>query len=334
MAIPARNLASKLSLGLQSRVFSIPWVKTNKSMLCMKGRACSSSVPVRYIPNKVARTKEPKNSPSLKSFRENDEVGESWNGVERRSIILSEEKSGSRKPITEKNFAFDDAKKVEQYVPDGSAWSGKEIDQNFATVGLELMDEPEEVDEEIESYQGKAKQKILQDGKTMKDAEKLAVGKLATRAFTAVELRKKLLGKKFPPDTVEAVITDFQSRGLLNDSLYAETFAQSRFSSSSWGPRRIKQALFKKGVSEVDSEKAVKFVFKDGKSNEDQESNLGLSKQSMDHLFVQASKQWLRGQDVPKETRKSRIIRWLQYRGFSWGVVGSILKKLESQYPL
>lgn len=88
----------------------------------------------------------------------------------------------------------------------------------------------------------------------------------------------------------------------------------------------------KKGVSEVDAENAVKLVFEDGESS-DQESNLGLSKVSMDQLYIQASKQWLRGRDLPKETRKSRIVRWLQYRGFNWGVVSIILKKLESECP-
>jgi hypothetical protein len=31
-------------------------------------------------------------------------------------------------------------------------------------------------------------------------------------------------------------------RGLLNDGYYAESFSQSRWQSSTWGPRRIKQA--------------------------------------------------------------------------------------------
>lgn len=93
------------------------------------------------------------------------------------------------------------------------------------------------------------------------------------------------------------------------------------------------QALLQKGVSEVDAEKAIKLVFEDEESGRDHGSSHGLSKLSMDHLFAQASKQWLRGQDVPKETRKSRISRWLQYRGFHWGVIGFILKKLESEYP-
>lgn len=91
------------------------------------------------------------------------------------------------------------------------------------------------------------------------------------------------------------------------------------------------QALFKKGVSQADVEKAVEVVFKDNNNDcaGEEKSIIGLSKQSIDHLYVQASKQWLKGQNVPKETRKSRIIRWLQYRGFDWNVISIILKKLD-----
>ncbi|XP_027172331.1 uncharacterized protein LOC113771988 [Coffea eugenioides] len=109
-------------------------------------------------------------------------------------------------------------------------------------------------------------------------------------AYTALELRKKLLGKEFPVWVVDAVITDFQTRGFINDGLYAETFSRSRWSSSTWGPRRIKKALYSKGVSIMDTEKAIKLVFNDASACEDEESGLGISKRSMDHLFSQASK--------------------------------------------
>lgn len=89
------------------------------------------------------------------------------------------------------------------------------------------------------------------------------------------------------------------------------------------GTLLFSQALFKKGVSEADAENALKLVFESKESGE-QKSKF------MDHLVVQASKQWQRGQNLPKETRKARIIRWLQYRGFSWNVISSILKNLES----
>lgn len=95
----------------------------------------------------------------------------------------------------------------------------------------------------------------------------------------------------------------------------------------------LEQALLKKGVTEADAEKAMKQVFQDGDSGADQDTHLGMSKISLDRLLVEASKQWLRGKDVPLKTRKSRIVRWLQYRGFNWGITLFMLKKLESQYP-
>lgn len=68
--------------------------------------------------------------------------------------------------------------------------------------------------------------------------------------------------------------------------------------------------------------------------HESESSNIQLvmSESSMDHLFIQASKQWLRGQDLSTESRKARVVRWLQYRGFNWGVVTVILKRLQSQF--
>lgn len=93
------------------------------------------------------------------------------------------------------------------------------------------------------------------------------------------------------------------------------------------------QALRQKGVNEADAEKAIKLVFKDGESGEDHQSRNGLSKSSLDQLFAQASKRWLQGQGQPVDKRKSKIIQWLRYRGFNWGIVNVVLNKLESEFP-
>lgn len=167
---------------------------------------------------------------------------------------------------------------------------------------------------------------------TVQDVRKSAVELLAARAFTVSELRKKLCGKKYPADTVDSVIADFKSRGLLNDGYYAESFSRSRWQSSTWGPRRIKQALRQKGVPDAEADQATRKVFQDDQDDENQTAR-GISEASMDHLFVQASKQWQRGKSLPLENRRARIVRWLQYRGFSWGVTNTIVRKLEAQHP-
>ncbi|MFQ6642015.1 hypothetical protein Gotur_015324 [Gossypium turneri] len=307
----------------------------NKAIFCLKEKEYSSSVPVRYIPKKSLETEEPETSSHSKGLSKNESRKSAASNVFGRKFTNNEgsvidKKSQTRSGMFKKFALYDD---VQQ--------------------GDEIMEKPVEAVEEVPQGQNINRKNPLQACKRMSDAEKSAIELLAAsirytwramcnclviptvRAFTAVELRKKLLGKRFDPDIVESLITDLQNRGLINDSLYAEAFSRSRWSSSTWGPRRIKQALFKKGISESDAENALKLVFegRDGDSNDDQESQLGFSKLSMDHLLIQASKQWLRGRDVPKETRKSRIVRWLQYRGFNWGVIGSVLKKLESQYP-
>ncbi|KNA03747.1 hypothetical protein SOVF_206140 isoform B [Spinacia oleracea] len=195
----------------------------------------------------------------------------------------------------------------------------------------------EELVEDVDETQlfdeiGEAKQEISKPGRTKQGAQKMAIELLAKRAYTGVELRKKLIAKGFSVNIVEALVTDFQNRGLINDRLYAEMFSHSRWKASSWGPRRIKQALVKKGVSEGDVEKAVKLVFEDGEER-DIRSSTKLSSTSLQQLYVQCSKQWQLSRNVTHEKRKARVIRWLQYRGFDWAVVSTILKKLESEFP-
>ncbi|XP_026392939.1 uncharacterized protein LOC113288197 isoform X2 [Papaver somniferum] len=190
----------------------------------------------------------------------------------------------------------------------------------------EHIDDPEILDENGNG-QGDAKK----HSRDIQDAAKVAIKALARRACTAHELRKKLLAKGFSPYVIQSVLTDFYIRGFVNDDLYAEAFARSKWSSSTWGPRRIKQTLHEKGVSDAVAAKAMKHVFEDDDSGEEMVSSLGMSKSSVNHLFVQSSKQWMRSQDVPLDKRKARMTRWLQYRGFGWGVIKFILGKLESQ---
>lgn len=95
----------------------------------------------------------------------------------------------------------------------------------------------------------------------------------------------------------------------------------------------VNQALYQKGISNKDSEAAIKLVFEKGQcreGDEEPETKHGLSKEAVDQLYVQASKRWHQGRDLPIENRKARVIRWLQYRGFNWGVVSQLLKRLES----
>ncbi|XP_009771415.1 uncharacterized protein [Nicotiana sylvestris] len=299
----------KASIQLHCRAIFIPWVHKYSAISCSRGRDYST-FPVRHIPKKSKECQELEAASPRKRFldiekqsnvdRNVQETGFSVGGRLKNGGISFDSKSQNHK------------QRLLTSIDNEVEW-GKEDEVN------------------ADFRLGRA-----ETDKARVDAERIAVQLLASRALTAVELKKKLLGRKFTISVVNAVITDFHTRGLINDSLYAEMFSRSRWSSSSWGPRRIKQALIKKGVSETDANKAVKLVFKNDEAGEEEdsgESRVTMSRPSLDQLFVQASKQWLKGQGVPREKRKARIVRWLQYRGFDWSVVSFILKKLESSYP-
>ncbi|GMH05843.1 hypothetical protein Nepgr_007683 [Nepenthes gracilis] len=332
MSIVGGSLIHKISFNLQRGFVLLPWLKKSDAAKCATNRSCSSSFPVRYIPNKSREVAGLEVSSGITASKDRIIGGSSSKMFGYENLNVREGSHSST--ILGKKSEIETQKSMSNLSVDAKSESNEDIDYDVGVLDNEFTEVPEEVNEELEIHNGSSEDEEheSQSRGIKQGVEKLAVELLATRAFTAVELRKKLNAKHFPHNIVDGVIHDFLSRGLINDFLYAEAFSRSRWSSSSWGPRRIKQALLKKGVSHSDVEKAVKLVFEDGKGC-GQDSRIGVSVSLMEQLYVQVSKQWLRSQNAPNETRKARIVRWLQYRGFDWGVVSVILKKLESQYP-
>ncbi|XP_010500239.1 PREDICTED: uncharacterized protein LOC104777648 [Camelina sativa] len=324
----------RLSFGIQHRVFSIPWVKKSHSVpriLCSgEQRECYSSGLFKYVPKK-SRKKPVVDCSDNKGRLDHSVLGSQLSGNNSEEAI-----DGTFLDLKDINVAGSymnvvssddsDEELEERSYQVGSSWNKGSTTRQHKQAYDKVKVDMEEAEQAMSSKEA---------CKTTQEAENSAIRYLGLRAYSAAELKKKLIGKKYPLEIVDRVINDFQIRGFINDSLYAESFARSRWSSLSWGPRRIKQALFKKGISNEDSETAIKMVFekgqcKEGDEEEEAEPKHGLSKQAVDQLYVQASKRWLQGRDLPIETRKARVIRWLQYRGFNWGVVAQLLQRLES----
>ncbi|KAK9156426.1 hypothetical protein Sjap_003906 [Stephania japonica] len=308
MATFGANLGFKIALEFNSRNFSPTLFVKSSSITCCRCYE-SSSGPVRYIPNRSAKSEESQSMKPKKS------LNESQCDIVFESLRMSDSTQNSGQ-----NWGFGAVK--------SSGFHANEVYLEMGNPNEETFDEVE-----IACEDGHGEGDVKNSSKDRLEAERIVITALAARAYTAAELQKKLHGKSFSSVLINEVITDLQQRGLINDYLYAETYSQSRWSTSTWGPRRIKQALQRKGIDEADAERATKHVFEGVDSGGDTDQRFGMSESSMDHLFAQASKLWLRGQNVTHDKRKSRIIRWLQYRSFNWGVISFILKKLESQYP-
>ncbi|KAF3779919.1 Regulatory protein [Nymphaea thermarum] len=287
-------------------------------------RASSSSGPVRYIPGSYSKTEgdgnpssvnHPKDlsndRPESKSSQHEDSPdNQSTHEMPRLKNALGNQKLSANRTSGPK--LADWSRRLE----DGKVLKFQDL------VGYAREDRYGDLMREIEtqangsenSNETAAFEVEVSANRLKREAETFAIEALAGRAHTVIELNKKLRGKKYSSDIVESVISDFQARGLLNDYLYAETVARSRWLSMTWGPRRIKQ------------------VFDEDNAG-DGYAHIGMSSSSINSLLERMSKHWLRAADIPEEKRKARIMRWLQYRGFDWGVIAFILKKLEANYP-
>ncbi|CAK8533406.1 unnamed protein product [Lathyrus sativus] len=215
MASFAGNIGFKISFHLLPGVFSIPRNIWKFRIACLKSRDfSSSSVTANYIPITSCRVKIPR--------------------------------------LEYCSFADGSAIKINDGKIGHATIAHCETSQNSDEVLTDLLfHDIEEGSEQMEEIEDSREQDFIRLDKSINDVEQSAVKLLASRALTTVELRKKLHSKRFSPNAVEAVINKLLRQGFINDKLYAESFSQSRWSSSTWGPRQIKQALFNKGVCDT-----------------------------------------------------------------------------------
>ncbi|RRQ23269.1 regulatory protein RecX [Guyparkeria sp. SCN-R1] len=81
------------------------------------------------------------------------------------------------------------------------------------------------------------------------DCEKRAVGLLARREHSRLELARKLADRGFTADEVEPVLERLADEGWQSDQRYAESLIRAR-SARRYGPDRIAHELAQQGVDE------------------------------------------------------------------------------------
>ncbi len=127
---------------------------------------------------------------------------------------------------------------------------------------------------------------------------------LAGRDHGAEELRRKLVKKGFSPEISEQVVDEFHQKDLLNDHTYARKFSQDKHNLKLWGPKKIKSALYNKGVPK----NVIESVIQDLRQEIDQ-------KDICLELALKRRKHFLRETDEYK--RKQKIFRYLAGKGYS-----------------
>lgn len=138
-----------------------------------------------------------------------------------------------------------------------------------------------------------------------------AMGYLARREHSRLEIRKKLAQKRFSTDLIELVVTELVRENLVSDERFTEAYARSR-TQRGFGPVRIRQELRERGVAE----ELIEQYASDGEPHWLAE---------MEQVRVKRF-----GPGKPEDFRdQAKQMRYLQYRGFSQSQISRVFRSTE-----
>ncbi len=128
---------------------------------------------------------------------------------------------------------------------------------------------------------------------------------LGRQAYSAAELKRRLLRRQLPEADAEHVLTRLQAVQLIDDARYAEAYVRSRKRTK--GALALRQELRRKGLDEADVEAAL--------------AEEGEADQAAAAAAVLAAQAWRfagAGSDDPNLARKARLraAAFLARRGF------------------
>src|SRR5574340_808028 len=137
---------------------------------------------------------------------------------------------------------------------------------------------------------------------------------LAVRARATSELRDRLKRVGYAVNVVESVISDLAGAGLLDDAEFARSWVESRQASGGIGRGRLRWELRRKGVAEELTEAALA---KGASDEREAEQALALARKRM--------------QGKPEDPKQAvRVRRWLVSRGFGYGLVDWVMRRISS----
>lgn len=146
-------------------------------------------------------------------------------------------------------------------------------------------------------------------------ARRSAAISLQIRAYTVVEIERKLRKKEFDPSIIERIIQYFSEKGALDDAKFARRFVARQFHTKVIGPRKIAAQLYQKGVASHHVSAALAEA--EGADDETQEDAI--------RKLIERRLPRLRRDD--KNARRRKLSGALARAGFSPELFGPISRK-------
>ncbi|NLS45578.1 MAG: RecX family transcriptional regulator [Firmicutes bacterium] len=150
--------------------------------------------------------------------------------------------------------------------------------------------------------------------KSRKRGRQYVLRLLTIKDRTRSDLINRLKRKGFDDGIIDAIITEMEALGYVNDEKYAMHFANMRATYSLFGPRRVFVELRNHGIPKNMAENAVREVFQEGK----EEANA-----------LELAKRWISRKNISnKEKTMRRLYAYLERRGFRSDIIGKTIKQV------
>ncbi len=145
-------------------------------------------------------------------------------------------------------------------------------------------------------------------------AREAAFRLLAVRARSASELRQRLRQKRFEPELIDRVIAYLQDKGYQSDEEFARLYAREKWNNSGWGPARVSRELRAKGIAPELTDQVADETYADA--------------DLVEAILPFAQKRWRSTEGLPAETRRRRLVGFLQRRGYDWETINRVLDRV------
>ena len=152
---------------------------------------------------------------------------------------------------------------------------------------------------------------LLEDEMYLKAKDK-ALSILSRADQSEKKIREKL-STDYTEDVVEKVIEFLKNYNFINDSMLAERIVNDNVNIGKFGPNRIKQNLYRKGIDQSIIDEAVSSIDR----YEEYENAKYLAEKRMKRLKCE---------DKRKDYQK--VYQHLAYKGFSYDIINRVLKEL------
>ena len=140
---------------------------------------------------------------------------------------------------------------------------------------------------------------------------------LSYRQRSQVELSRRLSKSGFSPHIIDRVMERLIELDMIDDQAFARTFSEARVRSKGYGPMRLRNELFRKGIDSDTIDAVLADAYRE---------------KTAEVLALEAARKYMRRlrREADTKKRRSKLTAYLARRGFSFDQMTEAVEELKS----